>query len=96
MQEGDAIELIVSQGNVMPDILGFTLEDAARDLNNLNIQFNLLEKVVTDGSAVNGYQLVNRADAGGKYQGTWQTAQASWVTVIRKLWNTPTLPKTGY
>ena len=44
----------------------------------------------------NGYQMVNRADVGGKYQGTWQTATASWVTIIRRLWNTPTLPKTGY
>ena len=49
-------------------------------------------------TAANGYQLVNRADAGGKYQGTWQTAQGTWVTVIRKLTPTvtPKLPKTGY
>ena len=44
----------------------------------------------------NGYQIVNRADVGGKYQGTWQTAQAAWVTIVRKLTPTPTLPKTGY
>jgi hypothetical protein len=48
------------------------------------------------GTAVNGYQMVNRADVGGKYQGTWQTAQASWVTIIRKTGSTPSLPKTGY
>ncbi|MDE7245010.1 MAG: type IV secretory system conjugative DNA transfer family protein, partial [Oscillospiraceae bacterium] len=54
--------------------------------------------VAVNGTAANGYQLVNRADAGGKYQGTWQTAQATWVTVIRKLTPTvtPKLPKTGY
>ena len=52
--------------------------------------------VVVNGNAVNGYQMVNRSDVGGKYQGTWQTAQASWVTIIQKLWNTPDLPKTGY
>ena len=52
--------------------------------------------VVVSGNAVNGYQMVNRSDVGGKYQGTWQTAQASWVTIIQKLWNTPDLPKTGY
>ena len=52
--------------------------------------------VMVNGNAVNGYQMVNRADVGGKYQGTWQTAAASWVTIIRRLWNTPTLPKTGY
>ena len=49
-------------------------------------------------TAVNGYQVINRTDAGGLYAGTWQTANASWVTVVRNL--TPTtpkvLPKTGY
>ena len=55
-----------------------------------------LAKEATYANAVNGYQMVNRADVGGKYQGTWQTATASWVTIIRRLWNTPTLPKTGY
>ena len=48
------------------------------------------------GTVPNGYQIVNRADVGGKYQGTWQTAQASWVTVVRRVTPTPTLPKTGY
>ena len=48
------------------------------------------------GTVPNGYQIVNRADVGGKYQGTWQTAQASWVTIVRKVTPTPTLPKTGY
>ena len=54
--------------------------------------------VAVSGTAANGYQLTNRADAGGKYQGTWQTAQGTWVTVIRRLTPavTPTLPKTGY
>ncbi len=48
------------------------------------------------GTVANGYQIINRADVGGKYQGTWQTAQASWVTIVRKLTPNPTLPKTGY
>ena len=50
------------------------------------------------GSIANNYQIVNRADVGGKYQGTWQTAQATWLTIVRKLTPTyvPTLPKTGY
>ena len=52
--------------------------------------------VIINGNTVNGYQLVNRADVGGKYQGTWQTAQASWVTIVRKYTTTPDLPKTGY
>jgi len=50
------------------------------------------------GAIANGYQIVNRADVGGKYQGAWQTAQATWLTIVRKLGPTcvPTLPKTGY
>lgn len=31
-----------------------------------------------------------------RYQNTWQTAQASWVTIVRKYTTTPDLPKTGY
>ena len=80
IQEGDTIELIVSQGNVMPDILGFTLEDAARDLNNLNIQFNLLEKVVTDGSAVNGCVISTEPAVGEKVTGTVNVYYALTVT----------------
>ena len=48
--------------------------------------------------AVNGYQIVNRADAGGQYGSLWQTAIASWTTIVRnlsKLEPTP-LPRTGY
>ena len=54
--------------------------------------------VTVSGTAANGYQLINRADVGGKYQGTWQTGQATWLTIVRKLTPTyvPTLPKTGY
>lgn len=33
---------------------------------------------------------------GGKYHGTWQATQASWVTIVRSLWGIPTLPKAGY
>ncbi len=48
------------------------------------------------GTVANGYQIVNRADVGGKYQGTWQTAQATWLTIVRRLGPVPTLPQTGY
>jgi hypothetical protein len=47
---------------------------------------------------INGYRLINRADAGGLYAGTWESANASWVTIVRNLIpviNIP-LPKTGY
>ncbi len=48
------------------------------------------------GTVANGYQIINRADVGGKYQGTWQTAQATWLTIVRRLGPVPTLPQTGY
>jgi len=47
---------------------------------------------------INGYRLTNRADAGGYYVGTWESANASWSTIVRNLIpviNIP-LPKTGY
>ena len=48
------------------------------------------------GTVANNYQIINRADVGGKYQGTWQTAQATWITIVRRLGPVPTLPQTGY
>ena len=48
--------------------------------------------------ATNGYQVVNRADVGGQYGSLWQTAIASWTTIVRNLTKeqpTP-LPRTGY
>ena len=49
----------------------------------------------TKATLANGYQLVNRADAGGQYMSQWETGRAAWITIIIKL-NQPNLPKTGY
>lgn len=51
--------------------------------------------VQTKAILANGYQLVNRADAGGQYMSQWETGRAAWITIIIKL-NQPNLPKTGY
>ena len=51
--------------------------------------------IQTSASLANGYQVVNRADAGGQYMSQWETGRAAWITLIVKL-NKPTLPKTGY
>ena len=51
--------------------------------------------IQTIGSLANGYQVVNRADAGGQYMSQWETGRAAWITIILKL-NQPNLPKTGY
>ena len=86
--------------NAIPMQAGEVVTDIYFDFGKVPVGFqsvvNPTLSVMVNGNAVNGYQMVNRADVGGKYQGTWQTATASWVTIIRRLWNTPTLPKTGY
>ena len=86
--------------NAIPMQAGEVITDVYFDFGKVPVGFQSVVSptlsVMTHANAVNGYQTVNRADVGGKYQGTWQTAQASWVTIIQRLCNTPTLPKTGY
>ena len=88
--------------NAIPMQAGEVVTDIYFDFGKVPVGFqsvvNPTLSVMVNGNAVNGYQMVNRADVGGRYQGTWQTATASWVTIIRNL--TPvrpiTLPKTGF
>ena len=47
------------------------------------------------GTVSNGYQIINRADVGGKYLNEWQTAKSPWITTIRRF-QSISLPKTGY
>ena len=86
--------------NAIPMQTGEAITDVYFDFGKVPIGFQSVVSptlsVMAYANAVNGYQMVNRADVGGKYQGTWQTAQASWVTIIQRLCSTPTLPKTGY
>ena len=86
--------------NAIPKQAGEVVTDIYFDFGRVPVGFQSVTgptlSVIVNGNAVSGYQMVNRADAGGKYQGTWQTAQASWVTIIRKFTSTPDLPKTGY
>lgn len=86
--------------SAIPLQTGEVVTDVYFDFGKVPVGFQSVQgptlSVVVSGSAVNGYQMVNRSDVGGKYQGTWQTAQANWVTIIQKFWNTPDLPKTGY
>lgn len=86
--------------SAIPLQAGEVVTDVYFDFGKVPVGFQSVQgptlSVVVNGNAVNSYQMVNRSDVGGKYQGTWQTAQASWVTIIQKLWNTPDLPKTGY
>lgn len=86
--------------NAIPMQAGEVVTDIYFDFGTVPVGFqsvaNPTLSVMVRGTAVNGYQMVNRADAGGKYQGTWQTAAANWITVVRKIGTTPKLPKTGY
>ena len=86
--------------NAIPVQAGEVVTDIYFDFGKAPVGFqsvvNPTLSVMVNGNAVNGYYMVNRADVGGKYQGTWQTAQASWVTIIQRLCSTLTLPKTGY
>ena len=54
--------------------------------------------VQVSSTAANGYQVVNRADAGGKYGEAWETGNSGWVTTVKNLTppNTTPLPQTGY
>jgi len=47
------------------------------------------------GTVSNGYHIINRADVGGQYLNEWQTAKATWVTIVRRFQN-DSLPKTGF
>lgn len=86
--------------NAIPMQAGEVVTDVYFDFGTVPVGFQSVAhptlSVMVKGTAANGYQMVNRADVGGMYQNTWQTAQANWITIVRKMWNTPTLPKTGY
>lgn len=86
--------------NAIPMQAGEFVTDIYFDFGKVPVGFQSVTgptlSLMVNGTAVNGYQMVNRADVGGKYQGIWQTAQASWVPIIRKIGTTATLPKTGY
>ena len=86
--------------NAIPMQAGEVVTDIYFDFGTVPVGFqsvaNPTLSVMVKGMAVNGYQMVNRADVGGKYQGTWQTAAANWITIVRKIGTTPKLPKTGY
>ena len=86
--------------NAIPMQAGEIITDVYFDFGRVPAGFQSVSNptltVMVSPTTPNGYQLVNRADVGGKYQDVWQTAQAGWVTIIRNYAKIPTLPKTGY
>ena len=88
--------------NAIPMQAGEYVTDVYFDFGKVPVGFqstiNPTLTVQVLDTVANNYQIINRADVGGKYQGTWETAQATWLTIVRRLTppNLPTLPKTGY
>ena len=86
--------------NALPKQAGEVVTDVYFDFGKVPVGFQSSGSpklsVVVLGTLADGYKITNRADAGGKYQGTWQNATASWVTIVRKLTDNTTLPKTGF
>ena len=88
--------------NALPLMSGEAVTDIYFDFGTVPAGFQSSTKatvsVTVNPKATNGYYATNRADTGGRYQGTWQTANSSWVTIVRNLTPTimPELPKTGY
>ncbi|MBR0311356.1 MAG: hypothetical protein IJQ98_03075, partial [Oscillospiraceae bacterium] len=86
----------------LPLMAGEAVTDIFYDFGTVPAGFQCVAKptltVSVSPTSVNGYQVINRADAGGQYGGTWETANASWITIVVNLTpvkRTP-LPKTGY
>lgn len=90
------------QLNALPLQSGEVVTDVYFDFGTVPAGFKSTVKptltVSVSPTATNGYNIINRADAGGKYGGTWETNNTSWLTTVRNL--TPVkknpLPKTGY
>lgn len=84
----------------LPLMSGEVITDIYFDFGTVPAGFqsktNPMLAVTVGGNVANGYNVINRADVGGRYQGTWETANARWVTIVRKLTPAIPLPKTGY
>ena len=51
--------------------------------------------VQTLTTLVNGYQITDRAEVGGQYQGAPQISTTAWLTKVVRFGAAPPLPKTG-
>ena len=86
--------------NAIPVQAGERVTDVYFDFGKVPVGFQSVASptltVCVDGNAANNYSMINRAETGGKYGGTWETATASWTTIIVNLNTPPKLPKTGH
>lgn len=90
------------QLNALPLQAGEVVTDVYFDFGTVPAGFQSTVKptltVSVSPTATNGYYVTNRADAGGKFGGTWETNNASWSTTVQNLTTRKTMlhPKTGF
>lgn len=82
--------------------IGEYVTDIRYELGTVPAGFRMTEKatvyVYVPPYMANGYNITNRVDCGGSYQGEWDSSTSAWVTKIHRapIYTKPTLPKTGY
>ena len=82
--------------------IGEYVTDIRYEFGTVSAGFKMTEKatvyVYVPPYMANGYDITNRVDCGGSYQGEWDSSTSAWVTKIHRapIYTKPTLPKTGY
>ena len=82
--------------------IGEYVTDIRYEFGTVPARFRMTEKatvyVYVPPYMANGYNITNRVDCGGSYQGEWDSSTNAWVTRIHRapIYTKPTLPKTGY
>lgn len=82
--------------------IGEYVTDIRYEFGTVPAGFRMTEKatvyVYVPPYMANGYNITNRVDCGGAYQGEWDSSTSAWVTKIHRapIYTKPTLPKTGY
>ncbi len=82
--------------------IGEYVTDIRYEFGTVPAGFRMTEKatvyVYVPPYMANGYNITNRVDCGGSYQGEWDSSPSAWVTKIHRapIYTKPTLPKTGY
>lgn len=82
--------------------IGEYVTDIRYEFGTVPAGFKMTEKatvyVYVPPYMANGYNITNRVDCGGSYQGEWDSSTSVWVTKIHRapIYTKPTLPKTGY
>jgi hypothetical protein len=87
-------------GNVLGLMQGETVTDIKLEFGTVETGFASITKpmliVQTLPNLPSSYQIVNRCEVGGVYQGAPQVSTAAWVTRVIRFGPVPSLPKTGY